>query len=82
MNRLLVEGLAKTIRALPLEERKLLLDQVQEDKTRDEIGERLQGYEGKYGMDSEQFYRRFMAGELGDEIDYVEWAGFYEMLQS
>jgi hypothetical protein len=26
------------------------------------------------------FYRQFMAGELGDAIDYVEWAGFYELL--
>jgi hypothetical protein len=82
MNRQLVEGLAKTIRSLPLEERKMLLAQVQEDKTRDEIGERLQGYERRYGIDSEQFYRQFMAGALGDELDYVEWAGFYEMVQA
>ena len=32
-------------------------------------------------MTSEQFYQQFLTGELGDAADYVEWAGFYEMLQ-
>jgi hypothetical protein len=81
MNQQLIEGLAKTIRSLPLEERKLLLEQVQQDKTQDEIHERLRGYEQRYSMNSELFYGRFMAGEMGDGLDFMEWAGFYEMLQ-
>ena len=32
-------------------------------------------------MTSEQFYQQFLTGELGDANDYVDWAGFYEMLQ-
>jgi hypothetical protein len=80
MNRQLVEGLAQTIRSLSTEERQMLLVEMQEDNTRDEIRGKLRGYEQQYGMSSEVFYRQFMAGELGDAIDYVEWAGFYELL--
>jgi len=72
--------LAQTIRSFPLLEQKVLLDQVKHDEKRDEICECLQGYERQYNLDSEQFYRRFMAGEMGDDLDYVEWAGFYELL--
>jgi hypothetical protein len=32
-------------------------------------------------MSSQEFYRRFRAGELGDEMDFVEWSVFYEMYQ-
>jgi hypothetical protein len=30
-------------------------------------------------MESETFYRRFEAGELGDAMDFFEWAGLYEL---
>ncbi|MBD2329570.1 hypothetical protein [Alkalinema sp. FACHB-956] len=80
MNRQLVEGLVRTIRALSSEERQMLWAEVQHDRTRDAIREKLRGYEQQYKIPSEQFYRQFMAGELGDEINYVEWAGFYETL--
>lgn len=43
---------------------------------------RLQVYEEKYGMKSDQFYPRFMNGELGDEMDFVEWSIFWEMYQA
>jgi YD repeat-containing protein len=34
----------------------------------------LRRYEKKYGMSSAEFYRRFQAGELGeDERDYFDW---------
>ena len=31
-------------------------------------------------MSSEDCYRRFMAGELGDSADLIEWVGLYENL--
>lgn len=31
---------------------------------------------------SSEFYLRFRAGELGDEMDFVEWSVFYEMYQA
>ena len=32
-------------------------------------------------MESATFYRRFEAGELGDGMDFFEWAGLYELRQ-
>ena len=36
-------------------------------------------FERRYGMDSSVFYRRFQAGELGDAMDFFEWAGLHEL---
>jgi len=49
---------------------------------RRDLEARLSAYEERYGMTSEEFYRRFRAGELGDGIDLVEWSVFYEMYQA
>jgi hypothetical protein len=40
----------------------------------------LQTFEKQYQMDSEEFYRRFQNGELGDTEDFMLWAGSYELL--
>ena len=39
----------------------------------------LRAFEARYGMDSDTFYHRFEAGELGDSMDFFEWAGMYEL---
>lgn len=39
----------------------------------------LREFEERYGMESEAFYKRFEAGELGDAMDFFEWAGLYEL---
>lgn len=39
----------------------------------------LEEFEERHGMDSETFHRRFEAGELGDGMDFFEWAGLYEL---
>ena len=36
-------------------------------------------FENRYGMDSATFHERFEAGELGDAMDFFEWAGLYEL---
>jgi hypothetical protein len=41
----------------------------------------LREFERRYGMESTTFYRRFEAGELGDAMDFFEWAGLYELRQ-
>ena len=41
----------------------------------------LRAFEARYGLDSATFYRRFEAGELGDAMDFFEWAGLYELRQ-
>ena len=38
-------------------------------------------FEEHYGMESAMFYRRFETGELGDAMDFFEWAGLYELQQ-
>lgn len=42
---------------------------------------KIQGFEEKYQLSSEQFYQQFMAGELGDSIDFMEWSVFCELLE-
>ncbi len=43
---------------------------------------RLQAYEEMHGMQSEVFYRQFRSGELGDDMDFVEWSVFWDMHQA
>ena len=49
---------------------------------RRDLEARLSAYEEQFNMSSQEFYRRFRAGELGDEVDFVEWNVFYEMHQA
>ena len=39
-------------------------------------------FEKRHGMESAAFYERFEAGELGDAMDFFEWAGLYELCQN
>jgi len=41
----------------------------------------LRDLEMRYQMASPMFYQRFEAGLLGDEADFFEWAGLYELRQ-
>ena len=43
-----------------------------------EIIEDMVIMEQKYGMTSEQFYEKFSRGEMGDDMDVIDWAGSYE----
>ncbi|NEP42516.1 MAG: hypothetical protein F6K35_26165 [Okeania sp. SIO2H7] len=44
-----------------------------------ELEAELQEFERRYKMRSPEFYQRFKNGELGDDIDFVEWSSFYKM---
>lgn len=37
-------------------------------------------FEERYSLKSKEFHRRYYAGELGDETDFVEWSATNEML--
>jgi hypothetical protein len=37
--------------------------------------QRLRFFEDQHGSPSEEFERRFTTGELGESLDYIEWAG-------
>lgn len=36
-------------------------------------------FEQKYKMRTEKFHARFMRGQMGDDMDMIEWAGVYEL---
>ncbi len=46
------------------------------------LAARLSAYEQGYGLTSDEFYRRFRTGELGDDMEFVEWSIFWEMYQA
>ncbi|MCW5212262.1 hypothetical protein VU04_05070 [Desulfobulbus sp. TB] len=41
---------------------------------------RLQDFEQRFGMESRKFYQDFQAGKMGDDMEYMKWAGEYETL--
>jgi len=45
------------------------------------LREFLAANEQKFGMTSAEFAERFLKGELGDNPDYILWAGAYEIYQ-
>lgn len=45
----------------------------------DKLNEELAGFEEQYGMKSQEFYRRFQAGQTDDRMDFVEWASLVQM---
>ena len=49
---------------------KALIEQLRND---------LDEFEEQYGQDSDSFYARFRAGEMGDAMDFMEWASLYDM---
>ena len=39
---------------------------------------RLEEFERKYSMNSEAFFQKYQAGELGDDDSIMTWAGEYQ----
>lgn len=39
----------------------------------------LKEFEEKYGLESTEFIKKFESGEMGDEMDFMEWASLYDM---
>ncbi len=46
------------------------------------LANELLEFEERYTLKSDDFYRRYEAGELGDAMDFVEWAATVEMLSN
>ena len=58
---------------------KLIIFQIAKYRSNiDQIQQELNGFESKYKMSSEKFFKRFESGKLGDDGDFFEWAGLYE----
>lgn len=45
----------------------------------EELSERLRAYEARYGFSTIEFYRRYQAGEFGDDEEMMMWAGLYHL---
>lgn len=39
----------------------------------------LAEFEHQYNLSSTEFYRLYQAGQMGDDMDYVEWASLVQM---
>ena len=61
-----------------------LLEQEEERAERAalELQQRLHAFEQQYHLATEEFYRHYEAGQLGDSADFMEWSSFYDMWQS
>ena len=45
------------------------------------LQEQLSLFETQYKLKSDVFYKQFQNGDLGDEMDFVEWASTVEMME-
>ena len=45
------------------------------------LSEQLLTFEKRYGIESLEFCRRYQNGDMGDEMDFVEWAATADMLK-
>jgi hypothetical protein len=45
------------------------------------LQQQLQTFEKRYSLKTAEFYTRFLRGEMGDERDFIVWAGLQELLQ-
>jgi hypothetical protein len=48
----------------------------------DELSAELAEIEQRYGMTSEEFFRRFQAGQTDDRMDFLEWASLAQMAEN
>jgi hypothetical protein len=39
----------------------------------------LAEFEQRYDLSSAEFYQRFQGGQMGDDMDYIEWASLVQM---
>lgn len=44
-----------------------------------ELSERLHKFEEQYGYSTIEFYRRYQNGEMGDNDEWLTWAGYYHL---
>jgi hypothetical protein len=43
-----------------------------------DVQRELAPFEQQYGLSSAECHRRFLAGEMGDSADIMEWMGLYD----
>ncbi|MDU9048800.1 MAG: hypothetical protein Q3M30_08100 [Candidatus Electrothrix sp. Rat3] len=58
----------------------LAREQVRVHRLAERLRQGLQQFESSYKLLSEEFYIRYCRGDMGDEMDFIEWASTVEML--
>ncbi|MBK8048080.1 MAG: DUF4037 domain-containing protein [Anaerolineales bacterium] len=61
---------------------KLSAEEARAERETTELQQRLLTFERQYHLTSEEFYRQYEAGMLGDSADFMEWSSFYDMWRS
>jgi len=46
-----------------------------------QLEDKLRVFEGKYSLPSDEFYKRFQEGDIGDDQDFFEWKALLEGIQ-
>ena len=65
---------------LALSLRKIIIQEINNIQVQiQELEIYLQEFEQQYQLSSKDFYRQFKTGQLGDNVDFVEWSAFYQM---
>ncbi len=60
---------------------KLLMREFQRvAEVKNRLSNEIAQFEQQYAMDSNNFQQRYQTGELGDEMDFIEWSANLEML--
>ena len=58
----------------------LAREQLRMQRLTQRLRQDLRQFETAHRLLSEEFYARYSQGELGDEMDFIEWAATVEML--
>ncbi len=62
--------------------RKVVAHQIARDEADSQQVERdMAAFEAQYRLSSDEFWRRYQAGEMGDSADFVEWNVLCKMRQ-
>lgn len=49
------------------------------EKDLENIENDIKKFEDKYQLKSNEFIKKFESGEMGDDVDFFEWASLYDM---
>ena len=76
--RLYREGQASELMGRTLD--KLLAQEIERSQAQlGQLQTDLRSFETQYDLASDEFYRRFQAGQMDDRMDFVEWASLVQM---
>ncbi len=58
----------------------VMREQMRMQHLKQRLQQQISQFEQNYNLLSQEFYSRYNQGEMGDEMDFIEWASTIEML--